>query len=133
MDAENWRSRSDESPLEHNDFSSEEKLPRQDPSTSGSTFPRRPVPLVSPPSMDDRSRFTGDGWQHSKRLEMLWTIDEELNVWIQIAGIGLKRIAPATVTGTLALAALAAHAHQTASPVDYREEADGLIHEMYVR
>ena len=49
-----------------------------------------------------------------------------------IAGIGWKKLAGPTETALRAMTMLVAHARATGSIVNYRDEADILIHEVYV-
>ena len=49
-----------------------------------------------------------------------------------IAGVGWKRLATSTDSSALALTVLASLGKLTQARVDYREESDGFIHELYV-
>jgi hypothetical protein len=71
-------------------------------------------------------------WQNDKRIVALWGINQNRNSWAYVNGIGWKKLANNSDTAVVALTALAAHARQLNSSVSYREEADALIHEMYV-
>ena len=71
-------------------------------------------------------------WQRDKRILALWSSDNDRNSWAWVDGVGWKKLAYTSTTTTLALTALASAAKQNGSRVDYREEADGTIHEMYV-
>jgi len=71
-------------------------------------------------------------WQNDKRAIALWGTNEARNSWVLIAGVGWKKLAATTDTAALALTVLAAHGKLTHARVDYREESDGCIHELYV-
>jgi hypothetical protein len=71
-------------------------------------------------------------WQNDKRATALWGTNEPRNSWVLIAGVGWKKLATTTDSAALALTVLAAHGKLTQTRVDYREESDGCIHELYV-
>jgi hypothetical protein len=71
-------------------------------------------------------------WQTNKRVNALWGTNEPRNSWVMIAGVGWKKLAADTDSSALALTVLASHGKLTQARVDYREESDGLIHELYV-
>ena len=71
-------------------------------------------------------------WQSTKKVDALWTINEDGNSWIGVAGIGWKKLAHPNETAVSALTMLAAHARYTNASVDYRDESDNMIHEIYV-
>jgi len=92
------------------------------------------VPSQTPPS--SISATGGDGgataWQNTKKVSALWVINEVRNSWAYIAGVGWKKFANNSDSAIVALTTLGAHAKLIQSNVDYRDEADGMIHEMYV-
>lgn len=71
-------------------------------------------------------------WQNDKRITGLWTINETRNSWVYVTGIGWKKLSNNIDSATVALTMLGGSARQTNTPVNYRDEADGMIHEMYV-
>lgn len=71
-------------------------------------------------------------WQNTKKVDSLWTINQDRNSWVGIAGIGWKKLAGPNETALSALTMLVAHARATGSTINYRDEADNLIHEVYV-
>jgi hypothetical protein len=71
-------------------------------------------------------------WQSNKRIDMLWSINQNRNSWVGVQGVGWKKLSNASDSAIVALTALSGHARQLQSPVYYREEADGMIHEMYI-
>lgn len=72
-------------------------------------------------------------WNSNKKITALWSMNQNRNVWVAIDGVGWKKLSTASDSATEALGIISAVAKQTQSPyVSYREEADGMIHEMYV-
>jgi hypothetical protein len=71
-------------------------------------------------------------WQNNKTVDALWTINQDRNSWVGITGIGWKKLAGPNETAISALTMLVAHARATGSIVNYRDESDNLIHEVYV-
>jgi hypothetical protein len=71
-------------------------------------------------------------WQNDKRITGLWTINETRNSWVYVTGVGWKKLSTSNDSATVALTMLGGSARQTNTPVNYRDEADGMIHEMYV-
>ena len=71
-------------------------------------------------------------WQNDKRINALWAINENRNVFVGVTGVGWKKLANNDDSAIVALTLLSGSARLTQSPVNYRDEADGMIHEMYV-
>jgi len=89
------------------------------------------APLLEPP-IEEEQGFGAGVWVNNKRIDALWTIAENRNSWARVTGVGFKKLANGSDSGVVALTMLAAHARQLNRPVNYREEADKMIHEMYV-
>jgi hypothetical protein len=92
------------------------------------------VPTQVPPSVSAvAAGVTGaTAWQNAKKISALWVINQVRNSWAFVAGVGWKKCANNSDSAIVALTALGAHAKLLLSNVDYRDEADGMIHEMYV-
>ncbi len=71
-------------------------------------------------------------WQNSKKITGLWSINQNRNSWVHVEGIGWKKLANNSDSAIVALTLLGAHAREKGSSVNYREESDGMIREMYV-
>jgi hypothetical protein len=71
-------------------------------------------------------------WQNNKKVTSLWSINQNRNSWINFEGIGWRKLANNSDSAIVALSVLGAHAKEKGSPVNYREENDGMIHEIYV-
>jgi hypothetical protein len=70
-------------------------------------------------------------WQNNKRIISLWSINQNRNSWVGVAGIGWRKLANNSDSAIVALTMLSAHAREKGSVVNYRE-SDGMIREMYV-
>jgi hypothetical protein len=93
------------------------------------------APSAEPPVSLQQEGGVGGGvtaWVNNQKINALWCINENRNSWVGVAGVGWKKLANNSDTAVVALTILGAHAKQTQGPVNYREEADGMIHEMYV-
>jgi hypothetical protein len=71
-------------------------------------------------------------WNSNKQITALWSINENRNSWVGIGGIGWKKLSNNSDSAIVALTMLSAHAREKGSTVHYRDESDGMIHEMYV-
>ena len=89
-------------------------------------------PTLQPPAA---AAVTGDGvglWVTNKQIDALYSTYAARFSWMHVAGSVWRRFSPVSDSGVAALALLAAHARDRGRPVNYREEADQLVHEMYV-
>jgi len=84
----------------------------------------------SPQVTEDEAGITA--WQNNKRINRLWSINQNRNSWVGVSGIGWKKLANNSDSAIVALTMLGAHAREKGSYVRYREERDRMIHEMYV-
>ncbi len=71
-------------------------------------------------------------WHNNVKVDALWVIDESRNAWLRVAGGAWKRIYGGRDGAFQALVTLASQARQTGRPVNLREEADGMIYEIYL-
>jgi hypothetical protein len=90
-------------------------------------------PTQAPP---DAALLAGDGvtatWRNGVKIDALWSIDETRNAWVRVAGLGWRKLFNGREHAFLSLTLLAAQARQTNRPVNLREEADGMIYEIYL-
>lgn len=70
-------------------------------------------------------------WQTGKVVTALWSINEVRNAWMHVSGLGWRKLYNGRDGAFRALVALAAHARQTGRPINFREEADGMVYEIY--
>lgn len=89
------------------------------------------APSLSPPE-GEKGMMGITAWQNDKRVGMLWAINENRNSWVYINSVGWKKLANASDSGIVAMTILASHAKELQRRIDYRDEADGMIHEMYI-
>ena len=61
----------------------------------------------------------------------LWSINEVRNAWMHVSGLGWRKLYNGRDGAFRALVTLAAHARQTGRPINFREEADGMVYEIY--
>lgn len=71
-------------------------------------------------------------WINTKKVTGLWSINQDKNSWANIAGIGWKKLSTASSSGNVALTILMSHAREKNSNINYRDESDNQIHEVYV-
>ncbi|MBS0517523.1 MAG: hypothetical protein JSR90_02465 [Proteobacteria bacterium] len=71
-------------------------------------------------------------WVNNKKINALWSINENRNSWVGVAGVGWVKLANNSDSAIVAFTMLGANARQTQGNVNYRQESDNMIHEMYV-
>lgn len=86
-------------------------------------------PTMLPPNETEEAITA---WVNNRRITALWGINQVRNTWVHVEGVGWKKLANQSDSGIVALNLLSSHARQLNSVVNYREEADGMIYEMYV-
>ena len=87
--------------------------------------------VAAPPAAKSAA---GDGiatWLGDKRVSSLWSINQVRNSWVGISGVGWVKLSNASDSAIVAMTVLASHAKEKQSRFDYRQEADGMIHEIY--
>jgi len=90
------------------------------------------APTLQPPTA---AGIAADGvglWNTNKQVDALYSTYAARFSWMHVAGGQWRRFSPVSDSGVAALALLAAHARDRGRPVNYREEADQFVHEMYV-
>ena len=70
-------------------------------------------------------------WQ-SGQVTALWSIDEVRNAWMHVAAIGWRKLYNGRDGAFQALVALGSQARQTGRSINFREEADGMVYEIYL-
>ena len=93
-------------------------------------------PTQSPPASAVAAAAAGGvtatTWVTGKTVNGLWAINENRNSWIGVAGVGWVKLANNSDSAIVALTMLGANAKVTQGSVNYRQESDNMIHEMYV-
>jgi len=98
------------------------------------------APSLTPPGPTTAAAGDNAGttWQSDARVSALWSINQDRNAWMYTwnhstnAQIGWQRLSNASETGFVALDMLASNAKATQTRLDYRQESDGLVHEIYL-
>jgi hypothetical protein len=70
--------------------------------------------------------------QSGVTVDALWSINQIRNAWMHVVNIGWVKIFNGSDGAFTALNTLASQARQTGRPVTYRQEADGMVHEIYL-
>jgi hypothetical protein len=93
-------------------------------------------PSLTPP--DSATAEAGTTWQADTRVSSLWSINQNLNAYMYTRNhatntdIGWVKLSTASESGFVALAMLASNAKATQARIDYRQESDGMAHEIYL-
>lgn len=109
----------------------------------GVTSATAAAPTAEPPSSTGIGAGGGAGasatggtgatvWVNSKKINALWAINENRNSWVGVAGVGWVKLANNSDSAIVALTMLGANAKQTQGTVNYRQESDNMLHEIYV-
>ena len=96
------------------------------------------APTAMPPAAAAVSSSGGVGaigastWVNNKQINALWSINQNRNSWVGVAGVGWVKLANNSDSAIVAFTILGANAKLTQGAVNYRQEADGMLHEIYV-
>jgi hypothetical protein len=71
-------------------------------------------------------------WRTNVTIDALWSVDETRNAFIHVVGLGWRKVFNGRDGAFQALVLLASQARQTGRPCNLREEADGMIYEIYL-
>jgi hypothetical protein len=71
-------------------------------------------------------------WQTGVIVTALWSINEIRNAWMYVSGLGWRKIFNGRDGAFTALVTLASQARQTGRQISFREEADGMVYEIYL-
>jgi hypothetical protein len=71
-------------------------------------------------------------WVNDKRINALWSINENRNSWAGVTDVGWVKLADNSDSAIVALTMLCGHARVMQSPVYVRQESDGMMREIYV-
>jgi hypothetical protein len=94
-------------------------------------------PVLSPPgtdaaaSTDAVAGVTGT-WRSGMTVTAMWSINETRNAWMYVSGLGWRKLYNGKDGAFMALTALAGQARQTGHQIVFREEADGMVYEIYL-
>lgn len=71
-------------------------------------------------------------WHNGVTVNAMWSADEIRNVWMSVVGVGWRKLYNGADGAFTALTILASQARQTGKAINYRDEADGMVHEIYL-
>jgi len=93
-------------------------------------------PTLQPPSLaGDVATAVGAvtaTWQYNKTVVATWSINEPRNAFMSVQGLGWRKLYNASDGAFVSLVFLATQARQTGRPISFREEPDGMVHEIYL-
>jgi hypothetical protein len=99
----------------------------------GSAVAAAGAPTLAPPSSAAGAQAGVTAtWRTGVQITALWSIDETRNAFAYVDGVGWKKLFNGRDGAFAALATLASQARQTGRTVNLREEADGMIYEIYL-
>ncbi len=93
------------------------------------------APVLTPPgTAGSTAAVTGvtGTWTSGVMVDATWSINETRNAFFHVAGGGWKKIFNGTDGAFMALTTLVTQAKQTGHQIAIREEADGMVHEVYL-
>ncbi|WP_460519605.1 hypothetical protein [Flindersiella endophytica] len=97
------------------------------------------TPMLLPPDLRDPDSLTESAvgtvtatYRSNQYIDALWSIDQTRNAFVLVRGLGWRKIYNGRDGSFVALCALASQARQTQRPVTFREEADGMVYEIYL-
>lgn len=102
------------------------------------TGPTAEPPASALAAAADGAAAVGDGgigasvWVNGKKINALWVINQNRNSWVSVVGVGWVKLANNSDSAIVALTTLGVDAKLTQGTVNYRQESDNMIHEMYV-
>jgi len=88
------------------------------------------TPSLEPPA--EAKAAAAAVWVTNKKVNALWNINQNRNVWACFEDVGWRRLAANYDTTIMAFTMLTASAKQTQALTNRREEADNQVHELYV-
>jgi hypothetical protein len=95
-------------------------------------------PALLPPGVDPGAAagaavgaVTGT-WRSGVTVTALWSINETRNAWMYVPSLGWRKLFNGKDGAFTALVTLASQARQTGRTINFREEADGMVYEIYL-
>ena len=92
-------------------------------------------PKLLPPGVEGAAEAAAAAagiWRTGVHVTALWVINEVRNGWMNVQGIGWRKLYNGRDGAFTALVTLASQARQTNRPITFREEADGMVYEIYL-
>ena len=70
-------------------------------------------------------------WNNGQHVVGTFGTANDQNQWLNISGVGWKKIINTSSSANMALTILGNHARLMNTVINYRDEADGMVHEIY--
>jgi len=90
---------------------------------------RSPAGPMPPAMRADTQAVAAAGWFYGQAITHLFSYNSPQGAWVFVNGPGWKRLSPASPHGVTHMITIATHDNL---PVNYHEDAAGLIDQMYV-
>ena len=90
------------------------------------------APALEPPAAALDVRAITSVWVNNQHVTGLWIINQNRNSWAAFGSAGWQKFANNSDSAIVAFTLLAAHAKDAQGIVNYRTEADKMVHEVYV-
>jgi len=90
------------------------------------------APELQPPAAALDIRAVTSVWVNNQHVSALWSINQNRNSWAAFVGSGWQKFSNNSDSAIVAFTLLASIGKVAQSNVNYRTEADHMIHEMYV-
>jgi hypothetical protein len=71
-------------------------------------------------------------WRSGVTVTALWSINEIRNAWMYVPTVGWRKLYNGSDGAFTALTTLASQARQTGRSINFREEANGMVYEIYL-
>jgi hypothetical protein len=71
-------------------------------------------------------------WRSGVTVTALWSINEIRNAWMYVPTVGWRKLYNGSDGAFTALTTLASQARQTGRSIAFREEANGMVYEIYL-
>ena len=89
-------------------------------------------PQLVPPTETAAQAVAAGAWISGKKIVGVWSNASPRNSWINIEGMGWRRLANVGETGLVLMTMIAAHARASARTANLRIDGDNQVHEIYV-
>lgn len=111
-----------------------------DAAAAGAAEQAPQAPTAQPPAVAAAAATAAGGtaeaitgaWHYNLTVDALWAVNETRNAFMRVVGIGWKKLYNGSDGSFTALSTLASQARQTGKQISYRDEADGMVHEIYL-
>ncbi|GAB3015477.1 hypothetical protein GCM10027051_19140 [Niabella terrae] len=70
-------------------------------------------------------------WKNNTKIVSTWGKAQDKNAWLNVSGLGFRKIKNSNAQSLLAMLMIGAHARDKGSVVNVRTESDNMIYEIY--